>query len=137
MYEMSRSDRLERWALVLERSESEYVAPFRDVELVPPADRPALRMANSPVEIAHRDPVLQRAGLSGDRYGDGAEFFGLTRRQAHRVLCSCGYFGSVRGTDVAQRVRAIASRQRLRAWLGDAVPSFARWIAGGLQPKNA
>ncbi|MBV9824982.1 MAG: hypothetical protein JO001_04785 [Alphaproteobacteria bacterium] len=127
-HSMARIDRLEHWASLLERSDVTRVTPFRDVELLPPATREALRTSNSPLDIAYRDPVLRRAGLSSDRYGDGASFFELSSRQAHRVLCSCGYFGPVRGTEVARRVRAIAARARLRQWAGEAVPSFARWL---------
>jgi hypothetical protein len=135
MYEgLSRCERLDRWAAVLERAEITTIVPFRDVEFFAPATRDDLRTANSALDLAHRDPVLRRAGLPSDRFGDGAEFFGLSTKQAHRLLCSCGYFGPVRGTEVARRIRALAARQRLREWMGGMLPAAARWLAGRALP---
>lgn len=133
MYEaMSRCDRLDRWAAVLEGAEVPSVVPFRDLEFLTPAIRGGLRRTNSALDLASRDPVLRRAGLGSDRYGDGIEFFGLSTRQAHRILCSCGYFGTVRATEVARRVRAVAARQRYKDWIGGALPAAARWLGGRL-----
>ncbi len=135
---MSRYERLERWAEVLERSPTAVLTPFRDVELLPPADRPELQTVNSPLSAAYMDPVLRSAGLGSDRYGDGAEFFGLSRLQVHRVLCSCGYFGSMQSTEVARRIRAIAARERLRRLWAPAnpLPAMVRWLFGW-QPLTA
>jgi hypothetical protein len=130
-YAMSRRDRLERWATVLENSESSNLTPFRDVEFLPPPARAILRAANSPLALAYEDPALRRAGLGSDRFGDGAAFFGLSRYQAHRVLCSCGYFGTMRAAEVARRIRWLAARERLREVLvKNPVPAFARWLCG-------
>ena len=126
---MSRQDRLERWATLLER-EGVALAPFRDVEFLPESEQAMLRSANSPLAIAYADPALRRAGLSSDRFGDGSEFFGLSRYQAHRVLCSCGYIGVMRGTEVARRIRTIAARERLRRlWPANPLPALARWLS--------
>ena len=54
--------------------------------------------------------MLRRAGLGSDRFGDGETFFGLSRDQSHRILCSCGYFGAMRAIDVADRIRSVAAR---------------------------
>ena len=125
---MSRQDRLERWAMLLER-EGVALAPFRDVEFLQEGERALLRNANSPLSVAYADPVLRRAGLPTDRFGDGVEFFGLSRYQAHRVLCSCGYIGVMRGTEVARRIRAIAARERLRRlWPANPLPALACWL---------
>lgn len=129
-YAMSRRARLERWAMVLEHSELTNLTPFRDVEFLPPSARAVLRTANSPLALAHDDPVLRRAGLGSDRFGDGAEFFELSRYQAHRVLCSCGYFGTMRTTEVARRIRWLAARERVRELLPkNPLPAFARWLS--------
>ena len=128
-YAMSRRARLERWAGVLEGSELTNLTPFRDVEFLPPAARAVLRTANSPLALAHDDLVLRRAGLSSDRFGDGAEFFELSRYQAHRILCSCGYFGTMRASEVARRILWLAARERLRELLPkNPLPAFARWL---------
>jgi hypothetical protein len=82
-----------------------------------------------PLAVAYRDPLLRQSGLGSDRFGDGVEFFGLSRRQAHRVLCSCGYLGTMRGTEVARRIRKLAMPERRHAgpWPGNPLPAFARW----------
>ena len=131
---MSRCDRLERWATLLEAAPARKLTPFRDVELLPAVDRAELQVANSPLAVACADPVLHRAGLDSDRFGDGAAFFGLTRFQAHRVLCSCGYIGTMRSAEVARRIRGIAARERLRRlWPEKLRPAFARWVAARWQ----
>jgi hypothetical protein len=129
-YSMTRRDRLERWAVVLEDAKLANLTPFRDVELLPPGEREGLRAANSPLSLAYNDPSLRRAGLGSDRFGDGAAFFGLSRYQAHRVLCSCGYFGTMRASEVAKRIRRLAARDRLRDLLPKyPLPAFARWLS--------
>lgn len=132
---MSRNERLERWAMLLARSETAGLTPFRDVEFIGAEARAELRVVNSPLELAWRDPVLRRAGLASDRFGDGAAFFGLSRYQAHRVLCSCGYIGRMRAGEVARRVRGIALRARLFRWRpANPLPAFARWLAAARHP---
>ena len=124
---MSREERLERWAIVLERFDAP-LAPFRDVEFLPAEQRCQLRTAGSPLALAYDDPVLRHAGLPSDRFGDGAAFFGLSRFQAHRLLCSCGYVGTMRASEVARRVRAIAARLRRRWPALNPLPALARWL---------
>jgi hypothetical protein len=125
----SHVERLSRWATVLEAADVASIQPFRDVEFFSPTMRAGLRKANSALDLAYSDPVLRRSGLGSDRFGDGAAFFGLSEQQAHRLLCSCGYFGTVQPREVARRIRAIAARRRLRDRISGAVPAFARWIA--------
>jgi hypothetical protein len=129
-YPMTRRDRLERWAVVLEDAKLANLTPFRDVELLLPGEREGLRSTNSPLSLAYNDPVLRRAGLASHRFGDGTAFFGLSRYQAHRVLCSCGYFGTMPASEVARRIRRLAARDRLRDLLPkNPLPAFARWLS--------
>ena len=131
---MSRYDRLERWATLLEGAPTSRLRPFCGVEFLPAGDRAELQTANSPLAVAYADPVLRRAGLGSDRFGEGAAFFGLSGFQAHRVLCSCGYIGTMRAAEVARRIRGIAARERLRRLWPDIVrPAFARWVAARWQ----
>src|SRR4051794_11483299 len=128
---MSRREKLERWAEVLEQLPAERLTPFRDVEFLRPAARLGLQTANSPLAAAYQDPVLRRAGLPSDRFGDGGEFFELSTHQAHRILCSCGYFGVMRASEVARRVRSLAMRQRLKDFFSESpLPAIARWLSG-------
>jgi hypothetical protein len=129
-YVMSRSDRLERWAEVLETSGSSKLTPFYEVEFITCVASAPLRQPNSPLDIAYRDPVLRRAGLDSDAYGESSKFFGLSRSEAHRILCSCGYFGTMRATEVARRIRAAAVRDQRRQWLANPLAGFARWLSG-------
>jgi hypothetical protein len=136
---MSRYDRLERWAIVLECAPATTLTPFQDVEFLPVSARAGLQAPNSPLAIAYADPVLRRAGLDSDRFGDGSAFFDLTRYQAHRVLCSCGYIGTMQSSEVARRIRAIAMREKLRErwrgrWPANPLPALARWLAARWEP---
>ena len=128
---MSQKEKLERWATVLEACGAESLRPFHDLELIAARDQDGLRVANSPLAVAYRDPLLRQSGLGSDRFGDGIDFFGLSRRQAHRVMCSCGYLGTMRATEVARRIRKLAApeRRRARLWPGNPLPAFARWWA--------
>jgi hypothetical protein len=137
---MSRCERLERWASLLEREPAAKLRPFHDLELLPGTEWAELQTTNSPLTVAYADPVLRRAGLGSDRLGDGGAFFGLSRFQAHWVLCSCGYVGTMRATEVARRINRIARRERLLERLRDRwrpvnpLPALARWLAGRWQP---
>lgn len=137
-YGMSRLERLERWATLMEEADGRPLTPLLDIEFVAPSERPVLRSSSSPLALAYEDPVLRREGLGSDRFGDGSDFFGLSTRQAHRVLCSCGYLGTMRGTEVARRIRLIAARERLRqrlrgAWGTNPLPAFGRWFVEWLR----
>jgi hypothetical protein len=85
---LSRQARLERWAQLLER-QPELLRAIPDVELGPGPERDARHADGSPLAVAFADPVLRVGGLQGDRIGDAAEFFGLSHRQLHRLVCSC------------------------------------------------
>ena len=111
---MSRKERLQRWADLLERIPGKLNALTR-IEYLPAAERLEARADNSPLEIAFRDPVLREEGLTGDRLGEAMRFFDLSDRQAHRLFCDCHYSGTMTGTGLAARLRTIA-RGGLRAW---------------------
>jgi hypothetical protein len=111
---MSRKERLQRWADLLERIPGKLNALTR-IEYLPAAERLEARADNSPLEIAFRDPVLREEGLTGDRLGEAMRFFDLSDRQAHRLFCDCHYSGTMTGTGLAGRLRTIA-RGGLRAW---------------------
>ena len=128
--ELSRIERLERWAIALEACPQERLCPFQRVEFMTSEARAPVRQANSPLEIAYRDPVLRRAGLASDRFGDGEAFFELSRDQAHRILCSCGYVGEMRSSEVARRIRAVIRRQERWRTARDQLAALTRWLSG-------
>ena len=111
---MSRKERLQRWADLLEGIPGKLNALTR-IEYLPVAERLEARADNSPLEIAYRDAVLRDEGLAGDRLGEAMRFFDLSDRQAHRLFCDCHYSGTMTGTGLAARLRMIA-KGGLRAW---------------------
>jgi hypothetical protein len=103
---LSRRERLERWAELLEREPQRKLKALWRVEYVRPEDRSPLRADDSPIAVAFADPVLRDDGLAGDTLGDAEQFFELSAEQAHHLLCDCHYMGRMDGGTVARRVRA-------------------------------
>lgn len=114
---MSRRERVERWAEVLERHQGP-VNALRQVEYLPPQERRAYRGVNTPLTVAFNDPVLREEGLASDRLGDAMDFFQLSDSEAHALLCDCRYHGRMTGGGLAHRLRrhAQASERRARMW---------------------
>jgi hypothetical protein len=110
---MSRRERLERWATILEQYKGS-LRPLIGIEYLSNQERALLRDAGTPLTVAFHDPVLREEGLASDRLGDGTAFFGLTNRQAHRLLCHCNYHDSMTAAEVAARVRSVANQITLR-----------------------
>ena len=122
---LSRRERLERWAAVLERDPARPLKPLVRVEFMPKRERLLLRRDESPLAVAFADPVLRTEGLGGDTLGAAMEFFDLSDREAHYLLCDCHYHGGLMMTPetVAKRLHGIASRvtlrelwERMRSW---------------------
>lgn len=101
----SRSERLGRWADLLDAQAGRPLRALEDVEYVSPAIRRDLRKEDSPLAIAFADAELRADGLKGDRLGDAMDYFGLSERQAHWLLCDCHYGGRMTASEVAARVR--------------------------------
>jgi hypothetical protein len=102
---LSRGERLIRWADLLDAQAGRPLRALEDVEYVSPAVRRDMRKEDSPLAVAFADPVLRADGLAGDRLGDAMDYFGLSDRQAHWLLCDCHYGGRMTSTEVAARVR--------------------------------
>jgi hypothetical protein len=111
---LTRRQRLERWADILETNSGNLNALTR-IEHMKAAERSEARVHNSPLEVAFKDAMLREDGLPSDRLGDAMVFFGLSDRQAHRLLCDCHYSGSMTGPRLAMRLRRIA-QGGWRAW---------------------
>ncbi len=123
-----RRERLERLASVMAAHQGPVTLLTR-IEYLPEQERLPLRIDNSPLEIAYRDPLLRAQGLAGDRLADGMTFFELSPAEAHYLLCDCHYTGMITGDMIAARARTVASRislgemvekigARLRGWFG-------------------
>jgi hypothetical protein len=77
-------------------------------------ERLALQQENSPLTVAFADPVLRSAGLTNDRFGEVACFFGLSHWQLHEVVCNCHFGQTVDAEVVAARVRRLSRRTGMR-----------------------
>lgn len=104
---MSRRERVERWATLLENHQGRLL-PFLRTEYLSYEARKALRADDSPLALAFSDPVLRNDGLTGDTLGEGIAYFGLSEQKAHRLLCDCHYSGTMTGREVASRLRSAA-----------------------------
>jgi hypothetical protein len=106
---LSKRDRLDRWAELLEREPDRILRTLDEIEWKPKAVRRALRADNSALTVAFNDPTLREAGLLSDRFGDAVDFFQVSEHDAHIVLCSCHGGESMRSEEAARRVRGIRS----------------------------
>ena len=122
---LTRRERLERWAELLEREPAAKLRTLNEIEFQPRPARPLMRADGSPLTVAYADPVLRAAGLEGDTLGDAMRFFGMSQHEAHRVVCYCMHGRTVEGRAAASVVRSIAA-----GWVG--VSPVAVWTVGAL-----
>jgi hypothetical protein len=109
---MTRSERLARWAELLERDPERRLSTFYQTEYRPLYARKAMRSADSPISVAFSDPVLRGEGLEEDSYGEARRFFGMTDQQLHEVVCSCHSGATVTGRTAAYYVRTAMAAPR-------------------------
>ena len=106
---MTRSERLQRWAEVLERNPGRRLSTLNQTEYHPPAARELLRNDGSPLSVAFEDSVLRSAGMKDDSYGEARRFFELSDGELHDVVCYCHFGGSVNAATVAGRIRGVVA----------------------------
>jgi hypothetical protein len=128
---MSRRERLERWAELLEQQSERCLSTIEGTEFGDRREREAKRADNSPLAVAFEDPVLRAEGLRSDRVGDAVEFFDLRQDQVHYLVCYCHHGQTVSPGTVAARVRMMA-RQKEPATL-----SSRGMVIGGLSAAAA
>ena len=109
---LSRSERLERWAQLLERNPERRLATLRETEYQSEHVRALMREDGSALSVAFLDPVLRDAGLKDDSYGEARRFFELTDGQLHEVICYCHLGETVSAATAARHVRAIITGKR-------------------------
>jgi hypothetical protein len=122
--------RLKRLAEVLAQHAGPVTLLTR-IEYLPEQDRLPLRIENSPLEIAYRDPVLRGQGLAGDRLGDGITFFDLSPAEAHYLLCDCHYSGMITGDMIAARARSVANRASIGEMFAKLGGALRQWFGRG------
>jgi hypothetical protein len=103
---MSRSQRLERWAELLELNPDRRLSTLHQTEYQPARARAGMRGDGSPISVAFEDPVLRAAGLENDSYGEAKRFFELTDRQLHEIICYCHFGATVKAATAARHIRA-------------------------------
>ena len=131
---MTRRERLERWAELLEREPSRRLRSLGEIEFKTKEERRVMRSDNSPLTVAFHDPVLRAEGLASDQLGDAMSFFELTEGQAHRLLCSCMNGWSMEAGSTARKVRRLANPSQTglllltSAGLLTAAPAVLYWL---------
>jgi hypothetical protein len=115
---MSRRERLERWAELLEQQPGRRLSTIEGTEFGFRQARRAKRADGSPLTVAFQDPVLRAEGLRGDRVGDALDFFELSEGDVHHLVCFCHYGQTVSAGTVAARLRVIARRVQFPAVSG-------------------
>ena len=110
--QMSRGDRLQRWARLLELDPERRLNTLRRTEYVNPSRRGPIRADASPISIALADPVLRAEGLRDDTYGEAKRFFDLSDRQMHEILCYCRFGETTSGRTAALAVHRISADSR-------------------------
>jgi hypothetical protein len=128
---MSRRERLERWVELLEQRPHRRLSTIEGAEFGSRREREAKRADHSPLTVAFEDPVLRAAGLRGDRIGDAVEFFDLSHRELHRLVCYCHHGQTVSPGTLAAHVRMIAQPD------GPVSLSSRGMIIGGLSAAAA
>ena len=109
---MSRTERLERWAQLLEWNPERRLSTLHQTEYQTASAREIMRGDETSISVAFQDPVLRAAGLKSDSYGEAKRFFELTDGQLHEVICYCHFGATVSAATAARHIRGVlAGRQ--------------------------
>ncbi|AZO48821.1 MAG: hypothetical protein EOS58_13595 [Mesorhizobium sp.] len=114
---MTRRQRIERWAELLERHPGRCLGALAGTERLRLDARQAARADGSPISVALEDPLLKAAGLRNDTYGEALRFFELSDWQLHEIVCSCHVGATMQSKWAAARVRRTVNGSRFLAWL--------------------
>ena len=109
---LSRNERLECWAQLLERDPEKRLATLRETEYQPERVRARMRENGSALSVAFQDEVLREAGLRDDSYGEAKRFFELTDGQLHEVICYCHLGETVSAGTAARHIRMVMTGRR-------------------------
>ncbi|KQW77881.1 hypothetical protein [Ensifer sp. Root127] len=119
---MTRRQRLERWAELLEQVRHRHLDTLHETEFQFSDERNALRSDYSPITVAFRDPVLHAAGLDNDTYGEAKRFFEISDEELHDIVCYCHFGRTVSAAAAARQVRSLLSERPQSFW--SAVAAF-------------
>ena len=122
---MTRKERLERWAELLEGDSDRQLSTLHGTEFQRRQTRDAMRSVGSPISVAFNDPILRYEGLTGDTYGDARRFFDLSDGQLHDIVCYCHAGTSMSARTAAYRVRAAIGRAPQSGILGRVINALS------------
>lgn len=105
---LSKWERLERWAELLERQGERRLRTIDGTEFGRRRERRSKRADDSPLTVAFEDPILRAEGLRGDRVGDAVAFFGLSEGHLHHIVCYCHHGTTISAETTAVRIRTAA-----------------------------
>ncbi|RWA84504.1 hypothetical protein [Mesorhizobium sp.] len=103
---MTRSQRLEHWAALLERFPDRCLRALPGTEYMRLDVRDKAQGLESPLSIAFADPMLRAQGLRNETYGEARRFFELSDWQLHAIVCHCHVGATMKAGWVAVQVRA-------------------------------
>jgi hypothetical protein len=115
---MTRSDRLARWAELLEKQPYRILSTFPGTEYQTVEARDVMRDSDSPIAVAFSDPILRTEGMRDDTYGEAKRFFEISDWQLHDILCYCHFGSTMTAETAAKRVRAAAAAKTPGGLLG-------------------
>jgi hypothetical protein len=115
--EMTRNQRIERWAELLEQHPERCLAAFTGTEYLHMEERASVRGDGSALAVAFDDPVLRACGLKDDTYGEARRFFKLSDWQLHEIVCDCHVGATMKAHWAAARVRTTLGGNGFFAWL--------------------
>jgi hypothetical protein len=113
----SRTQRIERWAQLLDRNPTRCLAALTGTERLHPSVREEARADGSAITVAFDDPMLRASGMQSDTYGEAKRFFELSDWQLHEIVCSCHTGATMQAGWAAGRVRRIINGSKILAWL--------------------
>lgn len=103
---MDRTQRLERWSILLERQPNRLLTALTGTEYRLSPERDVMRGDGSPISVAFEDPILRDEGLKDDTYGEAKRFFELSDDELHEIVCYCHVGETMRSSWAALSVRA-------------------------------
>ena len=113
---MTRNQRLERWAELLEKNPGRALAALEGTEHQSWRSRHVCRAGDSPITVAFEDPLLRAQGMQNDTYGEAKSFFELSDARLHEIVCDCRTGSTMQASRAARQVRKAVGFQ-FASWL--------------------
>jgi hypothetical protein len=121
---MTRSQRLELWAELLELHPERCLGALPGTEYMSLDLRDKAQCLESPLSIAFADPILRAQGLKSETYGEARRFFELSDWQLHAIVCHCHVGATMKAGWAALRVRAAIEDGNLFSTLRDMISQW-------------